>query len=99
VCEPSSRLCPSARAAASPWVTPRRAALRCTSGSLGSWLPQAVTSQSSRRFGVLLPLQVGLGNTPVPRRCALRRRAPRRARDAPPARRSSVLFSLCSVLL
>jgi hypothetical protein len=54
VCEPSSRLCPSARAAASPWVTPRRAALRCTSGSLGSWLPQAVTSQSSRRFGGLV---------------------------------------------
>jgi hypothetical protein len=43
----------------------------------------------------------GLGKSPrvAPRRCALRRRAPRRARDAPPARRSSVLFSLCSVLL
>jgi hypothetical protein len=24
VCVPSSRLCPSARAAASPWATPRR---------------------------------------------------------------------------
>jgi hypothetical protein len=37
---PSSRLCSCARAAASPWVTPRRAALRCAAAAWGPGYPK-----------------------------------------------------------
>jgi hypothetical protein len=40
VCVPSSRLCSCARAAASPWVTPRRAALRCAVAARGRGYPR-----------------------------------------------------------